>query len=56
MCGWVTLLCSVKLTEHYKPDIMEKIKMKKKFNNRGVIHMGGVFASFSAMMGHFMST
>ena len=33
MCDWVTLLCSRKLTEHFKPAIMEKIKiiiLKKK--------------------------
>ena len=27
MCGWVTLLYSRKLTEHYKPSIMEKAKV-----------------------------
>ena len=27
MCNWVTLLRSIKLTEHYKPDIREKIKI-----------------------------
>ena len=27
MCDWVTLLCSRKLTEHYKSAIMEKIKI-----------------------------
>ena len=26
MCDWVTLLYSRKLTEHYKPTIMKKIK------------------------------
>ena len=31
MCGdWVTLQYSRKLTEHYKPTIMEKIKIIKK--------------------------
>ena len=30
MCDWVTLLCSRKLTEHYKSAIMEKIKTIKK--------------------------
>ena len=30
MCNWVTMLCSRKLTEHCKPAIMEKIKIKKK--------------------------
>ena len=29
MCDWVTLLYSRKLTEHYKPAIMEKIKIIK---------------------------
>ena len=27
MCNWVTLLYSRKLTEHYKPAAMEKIKI-----------------------------
>ena len=27
MCDWVTLLYSIKLTEHYKPAMMEKIKI-----------------------------
>ena len=27
MCNWVTLLYSRELTEHYKPAIMEKIKI-----------------------------
>ena len=27
MCNWVTLLYSRKLTDHYKPAIMEKIKI-----------------------------
>ena len=27
MCGWVTLLYSRKLTEHWKPTTMEKIKI-----------------------------
>ena len=30
MCDWVTLLYSRKLTEHCKPAIMEKIKIKNK--------------------------
>ena len=30
MCDWVSLLCCGKLTEHYKPAIMEKIKIIKK--------------------------
>ena len=34
MCNWITLLYSRKLTEYYKPAIMEKvkiiIKLKKK--------------------------
>ena len=30
VCDWVTLLYSVKLTEHCKPTIMEKIKIIKK--------------------------
>ena len=34
VCDWVTLLYSKKLTEHYKPTIMEKMKiiLKKKEN------------------------
>ena len=28
MCNWVTLLCSVKLTEHCKPAITQKINCK----------------------------
>ena len=32
MCGWFTLLCSRKLTEHCKPAIMEKIKIIIKRN------------------------
>ena len=27
VCDWVTFLYSRKLTEHYKPTIMEKIKI-----------------------------
>ena len=27
MCDWITLLCSIKLTEHCKSAIMEKIKI-----------------------------
>ena len=27
MCNWVTMLYSRKLTEHYKPAIMRKIKI-----------------------------
>ena len=44
MCNWVTLLCSRKLTQHYKPAIMEKIKIimkeKKIFfkTKRGVLN------------------
>ena len=36
MCDWDTLLCSRKLTEHYKSSIMEKIKIiiKKENNNQ----------------------
>lgn len=30
MCDWITLLYSRKLTEHCKPTVMEKIKMKLK--------------------------
>ena len=30
MCDWVTLLYSRKLTEYYKPAMMEKIKIIKK--------------------------
>ena len=30
MCNWVTMLYIRKLTEHYKPAIMEKNKNKKK--------------------------
>ena len=29
MCGWVTLPCNGKLTEHCKSAIMERIKIKK---------------------------
>ena len=32
MCDWVTLLYNRKLTEHYKPAIMEKNKNHKKKN------------------------
>ena len=34
VCDWVTFLYSRKLTEHYKPVIMEKIvkKIKKQIN------------------------
>ena len=31
VCDWVTLLYSRKLTEHYKPVIVEKIKNHYKF-------------------------
>ena len=34
MCDWVTLLYSRKLTEHYKPAMMEKIKIIKKKKKR----------------------
>ena len=40
MCDWVTLLYSIKLTEHYKPSITEKIKIiinEKKRNLQGVM-------------------
>ena len=33
MCNWVTMLYSRKLTEHCKPDIMEKIKIIIKKNS-----------------------
>ena len=31
VCDWVTLLYSRKLMEHYKPTIMEEIKIIKKY-------------------------
>ena len=34
MCDWVTLLYSRKLTEHYKPGIMEKIRAIIKFKKK----------------------
>ena len=33
MCEWIILLYHRKLTEHYKPAITEKIKLKKIFKN-----------------------
>ena len=37
MCDGVTLLCSRKLTEHYKPTIMEKIKIIKREKKAAVL-------------------
>ena len=34
MCNWLTMLYSRKLTEHYKPAMMEKIKILKKEKKR----------------------
>ena len=41
MCDWVTLLCSRKFTEHFKPAIMEKnyYKIRKKLLSTFVISM-----------------
>jgi len=37
MCDWVTLLYSRKLTEHWKPDIMEKIKIIANGKNKSLL-------------------
>ena len=61
VCDWVTLLYSRKLTEHYKPAIMEKIKIiiKKKqeivsigedMEKRGPLYtVGGIVNWYSSM-------
>ena len=40
MYVWATLLYSRKLTKHYKPAIMEKIKIIKKLKNKYYISVG----------------
>ena len=35
MCDWVNLLYGEKLTDHCKPNIMEKIKIIKKIKGSG---------------------
>ena len=47
MCNWVTVLYSKKLTEHYKPAIMEKIKIIAKFKKR---YLGEVMKVLTKLM------
>ena len=52
MCDWVTLLYSRNLTEHYKPTIMEKIKIilkrrktYRKIKNSNLVRSFGCYIS-----------
>ena len=55
MCDWVNLLDSRKLTEHYKPTIMEKIEIiKKKKKNLQEMKRVQVMVYLTPLTGHHM--
>ena len=50
MCDWITLLYSRKLTEHCKPTVMEKIKMKLKNKMTTTWKKNKVYFGFEGML------